>query len=110
LKFGAGPEKETPNEIRLFHLSDHHYENNSRTANDFIADIIDEAVYAEAVGLHSASIGEHHFNTLGVLSCADLVLANVAARIRHLRLAPAVTVLPLQIRSASPSNGRPSTW
>jgi len=30
-----------------------------------------------------------------VLSCPDLVLANVAARTRHIRLAPAVTVLPL---------------
>ena len=64
-------------------------------ANDFVADIIDEAVYAEEVGLHSAWIGEHHFSTLGVLSCPDLVLANVAARTRRIRLAPAVTVLPL---------------
>jgi len=78
-----------------FTLSDNHYENNTRTANDFVADIIDEAVYAEAVGLHSAWIGEHHFSTLGVLSCPDLVLANVAAQTRHIRLAPAVTVLPL---------------
>jgi alkanesulfonate monooxygenase SsuD/methylene tetrahydromethanopterin reductase-like flavin-dependent oxidoreductase (luciferase family) len=30
-----------------------------------------------------------------VLSCPDLVLANVAARTRRIRLAPAVTVLPL---------------
>ena len=47
------------------------------------------------VGLHSAWIGEHHFSTLGVLSCPDLVLAHVAARTRRIRLAPAVTVLPL---------------
>jgi alkanesulfonate monooxygenase SsuD/methylene tetrahydromethanopterin reductase-like flavin-dependent oxidoreductase (luciferase family) len=47
------------------------------------------------VGLHSAWIGEHHFSTLGVLSCPDLVLAHVAARTKRLRLAPAVTVLPL---------------
>jgi alkanesulfonate monooxygenase SsuD/methylene tetrahydromethanopterin reductase-like flavin-dependent oxidoreductase (luciferase family) len=47
------------------------------------------------VGLNSAWIGEHHFSTLGVLSCPDLVLAQVAARTRRLRLAPAVTVLPL---------------
>ena len=47
------------------------------------------------MGLHSAWIGEHHFSTLGVLSCPDLVLANVAARTRRIRLAPAVTVLPL---------------
>ena len=32
---------------------------------------------------------------LGLLSCPDLVLANVAARTRQIRLAPAVTVLPL---------------
>ncbi len=32
---------------------------------------------------------------MGVLSCPDLALAQVAARTRHIRLAPAVTVLPL---------------
>ena len=78
-----------------FTLSDNHYVDNRRGANEFIADILDEALYAEAVGLHSAWIGEHHFSTLGVLSCPDLVLAQVAARTRHIRLAPAVTVLPL---------------
>jgi alkanesulfonate monooxygenase SsuD/methylene tetrahydromethanopterin reductase-like flavin-dependent oxidoreductase (luciferase family) len=78
-----------------FTLSDNHYESNTRQANQFVADILDEAVYAEEVGLHSAWIGEHHFSTLGVLSCPDLVLANVAARTKHIRLAPAVTVLPL---------------
>ena len=78
-----------------FTLSDNHYENNIREANAFVADILAEAVYAEEVGLHSAWIGEHHFSTLGVLSCPDLVLANVAARTSRIRLAPAVTVLPL---------------
>ncbi len=78
-----------------FTLSDNHYRDNTRSANQFVADIIDEAVYADEIGLHSAWIGEHHFSTLGVLSCPDLVLANVAARTRHVRLAPAVTVLPL---------------
>src|SRR5213596_1586410 len=81
--------------LGYFTLSDNRYANNARTANRFVADIIDEAVYAEEVGLHSAWIGEHHFSTLGVLSCPDLVLAHVAAQTRHIRLAPAVTVLPL---------------
>src|SRR5258708_26742628 len=45
--------------------------------------------------MHSAWIGEHHFNSLGVLSCPDLVLAYIASRTKHIRLAPAVTVLPL---------------
>jgi alkanesulfonate monooxygenase SsuD/methylene tetrahydromethanopterin reductase-like flavin-dependent oxidoreductase (luciferase family) len=82
-------------EFGYFTLSDNHYENNTRDAKSFVADILDEAVYAEEVGFHSAWIGEHHFSTLGVLSCPDLVLANVAARTRRIRLAPAVTVLPL---------------
>lgn len=78
-----------------FTLSDNHYDNNSRSANQFVADILDEAVYADELGYHSAWIGEHHFNSLGVLSCPDLVLANAAARTKTIRLAPAVTVLPL---------------
>src|SRR6185437_6208687 len=78
-----------------FTLSDNHYDNNPRTANEFVADITAEALYAEEIGMHSAWIGEHHFNSLGVLSCPDLVLAYVAARSKRIRLAPAVTVLPL---------------
>jgi alkanesulfonate monooxygenase SsuD/methylene tetrahydromethanopterin reductase-like flavin-dependent oxidoreductase (luciferase family) len=78
-----------------FTLSDNHYADNRRSANQLVADILDEVVYADALGYHSAWIGEHHFNSLGVLSCPDLVLAHAAARTRHIRLAPAVTVLPL---------------
>src|ERR1041384_6298065 len=78
-----------------FTLSDNHYENNTRSPNQFVADITDEALYADQLGMHSAWIGEHHFNSLGVLSCPDLVLAYIAARTKHIRLAPAVTVLPL---------------
>ncbi len=78
-----------------FTLSDNHYVDNRRSANQLIADILDEALYAEEVGMHSAWIGEHHFSSLGVLSCPDLVLAQVAAKTQRIRLAPAVTVLPL---------------
>jgi alkanesulfonate monooxygenase SsuD/methylene tetrahydromethanopterin reductase-like flavin-dependent oxidoreductase (luciferase family) len=87
--------REVEMKFGYFTLSDNHYDDNSRDANSFVADILDEAVHAEEVGLHSAWIGEHHFSTLGVLSCPDLVLANVAARTKRIRLAPAVTVLPL---------------
>jgi alkanesulfonate monooxygenase SsuD/methylene tetrahydromethanopterin reductase-like flavin-dependent oxidoreductase (luciferase family) len=78
-----------------FTLSDNHYDNNPRSSNQFVADITAEALDAEQLGMHSAWIGEHHFNSLGVLSCPDLVLAYVAARSTRIRLAPAVTVLPL---------------
>jgi alkanesulfonate monooxygenase SsuD/methylene tetrahydromethanopterin reductase-like flavin-dependent oxidoreductase (luciferase family) len=82
-------------EFGYFTLSDNHYENNTRSANQFVADITAEALLADRLGMHSAWIGEHHFNTLGVLSCPDLVLAYIAARTQRIRLAPAVTVLPL---------------
>ncbi|HEY2531357.1 MAG TPA: LLM class flavin-dependent oxidoreductase [Xanthobacteraceae bacterium] len=78
-----------------FTLSDNHYESNTRSSNQFVADISAEAVYADKLGMHSAWIGEHHFNSLGVLSCPDLVLSYVAANTTRIRLAPAVTVLPL---------------
>jgi alkanesulfonate monooxygenase SsuD/methylene tetrahydromethanopterin reductase-like flavin-dependent oxidoreductase (luciferase family) len=82
-------------EFGYFTLSDNHYDNNTRSPNQFVADITNEALYADELGMHSAWIGEHHFNSLGVLSCPDLVLAYIAARTKHIRLAPAVTVLPL---------------
>jgi len=78
-----------------FTLSDNGYRDNRRSPNQLVADIIDEAVYAEQLGFHSAWIGEHHFSTLGVLSCPDLALSYIAARTQRIRLAPAVTVLPL---------------
>ena len=78
-----------------FTLSDNAYRDNTRSPNQFVADIIAEAIEADRLGFHSAWIGEHHFSTLGVLSCPDLALAFIAARTERIRLAPAVTVLPL---------------
>jgi len=78
-----------------FTLSDNHYSNSSRTANALVMDIVDEALYAEHLGYNSAWLGEHHFNSLGVLSCPDIALAYIAARTKRIRLAPAVTVLPI---------------
>ena len=81
-------------EFGYFTLSDNHYENNTRAANQFVADIAEEALHADKLGMHSAWIGEHHFNSLGVLSCPDLVLAYIAARTKHIRLAPGGFLLP----------------
>src|SRR3954454_6160434 len=78
-----------------FTLSDNGYRDNVRSANQFVADIIDEAIYADRLGMNSAWIGEHHFSTLGVLSCPDLALAYIAAQTQRVRLARAGRVLPL---------------
>jgi alkanesulfonate monooxygenase SsuD/methylene tetrahydromethanopterin reductase-like flavin-dependent oxidoreductase (luciferase family) len=82
-------------EFGYFTLSDNHYEGNTRDANTFVKDLTNEALYADELGMHSAWIGEHHFNSLGVNSSPEMVLAYIAARTKHIRLAPAVTVLPL---------------
>jgi alkanesulfonate monooxygenase SsuD/methylene tetrahydromethanopterin reductase-like flavin-dependent oxidoreductase (luciferase family) len=106
-------------EFGYFTLSDNHYDNNPRSPNQFVADIADEALYADTLGMHSAWIGEHHFNSLGVLSCPDLVLAYIAARTKQIRLAPAAasvvqcrchTLAPLRLdgtRLSRTSDGQP---
>ena len=82
-------------EFGYFTLSDNHYAGNSRSANDFIKEIRAQAVLADQLGYNSAWIGEHHFDTLGVNSRPDLVLASIISETKNIRLAPAVSVLPL---------------
>ncbi len=76
-------------------LSDNRYKDNSRTPEQFVRDIYSEALYAEEIGMHSASIGEHHFNLIGVNACPDILLAQLAGATARLRLAPAVVLLPV---------------
>jgi alkanesulfonate monooxygenase SsuD/methylene tetrahydromethanopterin reductase-like flavin-dependent oxidoreductase (luciferase family) len=78
-----------------FTLSDNYYPHHPRKASDFVLEIRDQAILADRLGFHSAWIGEHHFDRLGVNSRPDLLLASIIPETRHLRLAPAVTVLPL---------------
>src|SRR5207253_8106926 len=82
-------------EFGYFTLSDNHYPNNPRSANEFVLQIREQALLADRIGMHSCWIGEHHFDSLGVNSRPDLLLANIASQTKHVRLAPAVTVLPL---------------
>ncbi len=82
-------------EFGYFTLSDNHYEGNTRDANTFVQDLTAEALYADQLGMHSAWIGEHHFNLLGVNASPLAMLAQLAGATTKLRLAPAVTLLPV---------------
>lgn len=82
-------------EFGYFTLSDNNYRDNPRTPSEFVSTIVAEAIYAEELGMHSAWVGEHHFSTLGVNSAPEILLTYVAAKTKRIRLAPAVTVLPL---------------
>jgi alkanesulfonate monooxygenase SsuD/methylene tetrahydromethanopterin reductase-like flavin-dependent oxidoreductase (luciferase family) len=82
-------------EFGYFTLSDNHYPDNERSAERFILDIRAEAILADDLGMHSAWIGEHHFDSLGVNSCPGTLLASIVPLTKRIRLAPAVAVLPL---------------
>ena len=82
-------------EFGYFTLSDNHYAGTDRSANQFIQEIREQAILADKLGYNSAWIGEHHFDSLGVNSRPDLVLASIIAETKNIRMAPAVSVLPL---------------
>ncbi len=82
-------------EFSYFTLSDNAYPGNTRTPNQLVREIAEQAMHADSLGMHSAWIGEHHFSTLGVVSSPELLLGHIAARTTRIRLAPAVNVLPL---------------
>lgn len=82
-------------EFGYFTLSDNRYPDNPRSPEQFIAEIYDQALYAEEVGMHSAWIGEHHFNLLGVNASPHMLLAQLAGATKRIRLAPAVVLLPV---------------
>jgi len=52
-------------EFGYFTLSDNHYPNNARSANEFVLQIREQAILADRIGMHSCWIGEHHFDSLG---------------------------------------------
>lgn len=80
-------------EFGYFTLSDNRYPDNPRTSEQFLLEIRDQAIYAEELGMHSAWIGEHHFNRRGCVPVPGLTLANIAASTKRIRLGPAVVVL-----------------
>ncbi len=82
-------------EFGYFTLSDNNYPDIQRTPEQFILDIRAEALHADKIGMYSAWIGEHHFDSLGVNSCPHLVLASLVPVTKRIRMAPAVAVTPL---------------
>jgi len=66
-----------------------------RDANQFILDVVEECVEAEAMGYYSAWVPEHHFGRFGVLPSPAAFLTHVAARTKTLKLGPATVVLPI---------------
>src|SRR5207249_5634648 len=66
-----------------------------RDPNQFLLEVAEECVEAEAMGYNSAWVPEHHFARFGVLPSPAMFLAHVAARTKRIKLGPATVVLPL---------------
>jgi alkanesulfonate monooxygenase SsuD/methylene tetrahydromethanopterin reductase-like flavin-dependent oxidoreductase (luciferase family) len=71
------------------------YENGPAGADTY-ARLLEDAVWAEDVGLESFWVAEHHFSNYGVVPDPAPILAAAAARTAHLRLGTATAVLPLR--------------
>lgn len=82
-------------DLGYFTLSDNAYPDNPRSPEQFVQEIREQAIYADRLGMHSAWIGEHHFDSLGVNSRPGTLLASIIPVAENIRLAPAVAVLPL---------------
>ncbi len=66
-----------------------------RDPNQFLREVAEECVEAEAMGYASVWVPEHHFGRFGVLPSPTMFLTHVAARTRRIKLGPATVVLPL---------------
>lgn len=63
-----------------------------KSAGQVIRDLVDQAVLADELGLHSINIGEHHRDDFAV-SAPDTVLAGIATVTKSIQLGSGVTVL-----------------
>src|SRR5690606_41719639 len=63
---------------------------------DRMAEIVEQAVVADEVGLDVYAVGEHHRSDF-VASAPPVILAAVAARTKRIRLTSGVTVLGSEV-------------
>ncbi len=73
-------------------LGEHPVSGDAASPAERIAQLIDEAVRADEIGLDVFAVGEHHRRDY-VVSAPAVVLSAMAARTRRIRLSSAVTVL-----------------
>src|SRR5438552_10247932 len=70
------------------------YGERRRDPNQFLMEVLEEAVHADEIGLNSVWLPEHHFGLFGILGATSTALGYLAAKTKRVLLAPATTVLP----------------
>jgi alkanesulfonate monooxygenase SsuD/methylene tetrahydromethanopterin reductase-like flavin-dependent oxidoreductase (luciferase family) len=74
-------------------VADHH-PGLGRSAPQFYAELIDQAILAEELGYESFWVAEHHFHEYGIVPAPAVLLSAIAQRTETLRLGTAVVVCP----------------
>ena len=94
-----------------FTLSDNRYEKNTRSPEALVNEIYQQSLLADRLGFHSAWIGEHHFNLLGVNPCPNILLAQLAGATKRIRLpGQLLCCSPCIIHFMSPRSGQRSIF
>jgi len=70
------------------------YGTGRRNPQQFLREVLHEALLAEELGFNSVWVPEHHFGLFGCLPTPAVFLAHVAAQTTRIKLAPATVLLP----------------
>lgn len=81
--------------ISLFSVVDH-YLGRQTSRHQLYADVIDQGVLADQLRFDGVWIAEHHFVDYGIVPNPAVLLAYLAARTKHVKLGPAVSILPFR--------------
>lgn len=76
-------------------ISDH-YPSRERSLASLYAEGLGQGTFAEELGYHTFFLAEHHFHEYGVVPNPAVLLSNLAARTKRLRLGTSISVLPFR--------------
>ena len=79
--------------LGIFSVMDFHPDVQASQSN-FYQQTIDYAIAADKHGFDSFWVAEHHSSHYGLCPSPSLLLSNIAARTKNIKLGPAVKVLP----------------
>lgn len=73
-----------------------HYPHHSRSVPDLYGELLGQALLADELAYNTFFVAEHHFHEYGVVPNPAVLLSGIAQRTKHIRLGPAISVLPFR--------------